>query len=104
MTPQELENMDVKISERSINFSGEIDKIKPFSEIHADVIMRKISKQTGDRWGAVKLSGYWVISCVPAGDDRVWLPVYGHQGERTRLFSRALANASQKAVVQTIPF
>jgi len=100
---EDIDKIEVKVGERSININGDIDRMKGFKEIHADVIMRQISEQTGDKWGAVKLSGAWIISCVPAGSDKTWIPVYGHRGENTRKFSIALANATGKAVVQTVP-
>jgi hypothetical protein len=101
----DIKNVKVNIGERSIEFVDvNIDRMKGFSEIHADVIMRQISEQTGDKWGAVKLSGAWIISCVPAGSDSTWNPVYGHRGENTRKFTIALGRAMNKAIVQSVPF
>lgn len=103
---EDINKIEVTVTKRSVCFNGHIDGMKGFKEIHADVIMRQISEQTGDKWGAVKLSGAWIISCVPAGSENTksWNPVYGHRGENTRKFTMALGRAMNLAIVQDVPF
>jgi len=75
------------------------------TEVQADELMRLLTAELGrGRWGAVKLSGYWVISNVPDGVDEMWRPVFGHEpGQQTRAFDKAVANATGLAVVRTVP-
>lgn len=93
-----LSGIKVVVSDDTIKLDQRLPS--RLSEDQVDVIMRQLSEQTGDRWGIVKLSGAWVISCVPAGSDKPWNPVYGHRGENTRSFRKALANATQRTVVE----
>jgi hypothetical protein len=68
------------------------------STARADAVMRVVSEHFGQQWYAVKLSGWWRILCPQArvgwGADA---------GQRTRDFSRALAQATGMPVERTAP-
>jgi hypothetical protein len=69
-----------------------------------DEIMRQISEQLGEgrRFGAVRLSGYWVIGETGGAPSHSWTPVYGHEaGQQTRRFSTALSAAFNRPVSTT---
>lgn len=69
------------------------------STVQADEVMRVVSEHCGQHWYAVKLSGWWRILCKEAGVG--WGAV---EGQRTRDFARALAEATGMPVVQDIPW
>lgn len=69
------------------------------STVQADEVMRMVSEHYGQQWYAVKLSGWWRIICKEAGVG--WGAV---EGQRTRDFARALAEATGMPVVRDIPF
>ncbi len=97
--------MKVTVSDRAINIDMDPDAKGTHWSI-IDHIMERISEQTGDKWGAVKLSGYWVISRIRPEDGNIkWRPVFGgHEQPRARKFTKALAEATGRAVVTLIPF
>lgn len=80
----------------TIAVDGDISKAT-VTEI--DDIMRQISELLGRKLLAGKLSGYWLIR-----DANAQVPLYGHRGERTRKFDRALAGALGVAVSSYVPF
>lgn len=66
----------------------------------ADEVTRQLSDALGEKWGAVKLGGIWIIGRTENG----WNPIFGHMpGQQTRKFVTALANATGRAVVQSVP-
>ena len=95
--------MKVTVSDTSITIDMDPDAKGTHWSI-IDHIMDRVSEQLGGKWGAVKLSGYWVISHVrPEDGDIKWRPVFGGHGQpRSRKFSKALANAVQRAVVTSV--
>lgn len=68
------------------------------STAQADAVMRVVSEHFGQQWYAVKLSGWWRILCPAAGVG--W---GADAGQRTRDFSRALAQATGMPVERTTP-
>ena len=97
--------MKITVTDTSINIDMDPDAKGTHWSI-IDHIMDQISAQIGDKWGAVKLSGYWVISQVrPEDGDTKWRPVFGgHEQPTARKFTKALATATQRAVVTVVPF
>ncbi|OLF13493.1 hypothetical protein [Actinophytocola xanthii] len=63
-----------------------------------DEVMRVVSEHFGQRWYAVKLSGWWRIICKEAAVEWGAAP-----GQRTRDFTRALAEATKMPVVRFVP-
>lgn len=91
-------NVTIQGTAGAINLPDDFPE-KP-TEYQVDELMRALSDVLGERWGAVKISGYWIIGRTEDG----WKPVYGHNvGEQTRKFVKALANATGRAVVSTVP-
>jgi hypothetical protein len=68
------------------------------STTQADAVMRVVSEHFGQQWYAVKLSGWWRILCPQSGVG--W---GADAGQRTRDFSRALAQATGLPVEWTVP-
>lgn len=98
--------MKATVTSKAIEFDGDVDQVKfPAT----DDLMCQISEQLGQRYGAVKLSGYWVVGTYdpdPTGKlpYGIWCPLYGHlAGQQTRKFSKALCNALNRPVVSQIP-
>jgi len=92
--------MKVTVTDIAINIAGNPDAKGTHWSVIED-IMKKISEQTGDKWGAIRLSGYWVISHVRSEDgDIKWRPVFGgHEQPTARKFTKALATATQRHVI-----
>lgn len=96
--------MKVTVNDRAINIDMDPDAKGTHWSVIED-IMKQISAQTEDTWGAVKLSGWWVISQVrPEDGDIKWRPVFGgHEQPRARKFTKALAEATGRTVVTLVP-
>jgi len=92
--------MKVTVSEQAIQIDMDPDAKGTHWSI-IDHIMDRVGEQLGGKWGAVKLSGYWVISHVrPEDGDIKWRPVFGGHGQPTaRKFTKALATATQRHVI-----
>lgn len=68
------------------------------SERQADAVMRIVSEHFGQTWLVVRLSGWWRIMCQERS-----LGWGADAGQRTRNFSRALAEATGLTVERTDP-
>ncbi len=97
--------MDVRVIKTQMGISikttpfVDIDKL---SEVQIEPITAAISEAIDRKIGAVKMSGYWLIGdLTPEG---AWQsPIYGHRGERTRKFTKALAGALNMAIAVFTP-
>lgn len=88
--------MQVRVSDKAINIDMDPDAKGTHITV-IDDIMRQISEQTGDKWVAGRLSGYWVISVNGRG-------VFGgHAQPSGRKFTNALANATGRTIVTLVP-
>lgn len=72
-------------------------------ELEVDRLMRALSEVLDEGWGAVKISGYWLIGRTDV-NEQGWQPTYGHRpGEQSRKFVNALAIGTGRAVVSIVP-
>jgi hypothetical protein len=88
--------MKVTVSKISITIDMDPDA-KGTSIDTIDEIMRQISKQTGRKWTAGRVGGYWIIQVDGRG-------VFdGHAQPSGRKFTMALANAMNLTVCTLVP-
>jgi hypothetical protein len=91
-----------------LNFtqSGEILSIdltdipKNPTNAQAELTLKLLSDALGTRFGAVKVSGYWILgTMVPR-----WRPVFGHEpGNGIKSFDKLIREYFQIATVRIVP-